>query len=135
MDTFGAPLPKPRKSLKFRGLASRVSLNESDDLPERCVCLGPTCGDIDLDIHSHNHSVSNWKRGIIKRCAHIQTADTKDPIFTEFYEFVKQEIRKLPIVPPSLNYKDMQDEWLDNSRYNMKQREHDENSCTTGYRW
>lgn len=122
MDTFGAPLPQTRKTLKFRGWAAGVPLDEPDDLPDRCTCLGPTIGDIDLDIHSHSHSIANWKRGIMKRCAHIQTADTKDPIFAEFYSFVDDYIHRLDRVPPNLDYTWMQDEWLEHSRYNQQQR-------------
>lgn len=123
MDTFGAPLPQTRKTLKFKALAADVPLDDSDDLPDRCVCLGPTIGDIELDIHSHNHSIANWKRGIMKRCAHAQNADINDPIFKEFYDFVDNYIRHLGYVPPDLNYQDMQNEWLDHSRYNQRQRQ------------
>lgn len=127
MSIFGAPLPQTRKSLKFRGLALEHTIEESDDIRERCVCLGPTIGNLELDIHSHNHSISNWKRGIIKRCAHIQQADVNDPIFKEFYQFVDDEIQKYPVLPGDLDFNTIREEWLEHSRYNgnMRQRMRD----------
>lgn len=122
MATFGANLPAKRKTLKFLGQASKHDINESDNTRERCVCLGPTIGNINLDIHSHNHTVSNWKRGIIKRCAHEQTADRKDPIFREFYDFVKDEIRRYPVLPGGLVFEELREEWLKHSRYNEKMK-------------
>lgn len=119
MSEFAPNLPQPRQSLEFTKAAQKIKLNELDDCRPRVTCLGPTTN---VMVYSHNHSISNWKRGIIKRCAHVEKQI--DPnVLKRFKEYVHNEIKKLPVAPPGLSFQELQEDWLLNSNYNGKRRQ------------
>lgn len=104
-----------RESLIFK---DDVKLEEHDNLPADVYRFGPLAG----NSYSVTHSLSNWQRGILKRCAH-QEHQSDEETKRKFYAFVKKYIRKMPMLPPGLDEQQLLSDWLDNSNYNGERRE------------
>lgn len=119
MQTFGQPLPQQRSSLRFSPNCSRVPLDEKDSCRERVTQLGPFS---DQQVYSHNHSISNWKRGLIKRVAPKEKPIDHETM-QKFKRFMDEEIKKLPVAPGGKTFAELQDDWLSHSNYNGKRRE------------
>lgn len=119
MSTFGSKLPAQRPSLRFSTNCSKVSLDELDSCRQRVTRLGP-CSD--AKVYSHNHSVSNWKRGLIKRVAPKEKPIDPD-VMRRFKEFMKDKIRHMPVAPGGQSFEVLQEDWLSHSNYNGKRRE------------
>lgn len=93
-------------------------MEEHDNLPPDVYRYGPLAG----DSYSVTHSLSNWHRGIIKRCAHKEHPSDPQTLH-KFYSFVKKYVRNMPMLPPGLDEQKLLDDWLDNSNYNGARRQ------------
>lgn len=112
-------LPQPRDTLKFNSRALKYSLDGHDNTKPDLLRFGPCSSD---PAYCVTTSKNNWRRGIIKRCAHAENpVDAK--LLKEFYKFVHDLITKIPILEPDKNFFELREDWLLNSNYSAKRRE------------
>lgn len=76
----------------------------------------------DADPHFVTYDASNFKRGLLKRCAHKEHPHVK-PIRKEFIAFCRQYIKKLPVLKEGLDREFLLNDWLENSNYNGARKE------------
>lgn len=119
LSKFASELPSPRASLHFSENCYEHPITQADKLPETETWFGPITFD---KTYSVTHSVSNWQRGIIKRCAHIEhPSDHK--LLSQFYKFVKKKISYYPVIPGGIDENTLLESWLENSNYNNNRKD------------
>lgn len=111
-------LPNSRDSLQFFGLSKRVKTDERYPPRKTEIRYGPTSG----TAFSVAHTPSNWKRGLLKRCAH-QFHPHDVSMRSAFFAFVREELKKYPVLPV-VSFEELQDEWLSNANYNLERKSH-----------
>lgn len=119
LSKFAPELPEPRKSLKFSFNCYEHPINMADKNPPTETWFGPITFD---KSYSVTHSISNWQRGIIKRCAHLEHP-RDDKLVKQFYKFVEKRIKRYPVIPGGLDEKILLEDWLNNSNYNGKRKD------------
>lgn len=112
-------LPQPRESLKFNARALDYSITGHDNTKPDLLRFGPQSTD---PCYCVTTSKNNWRRGIIKRCAHAENK-TNPKLLIEFYKFVHGIIKKLPILEGGHDFFELREDWLLNSNYSAKRRE------------
>lgn len=112
-------LPKPRETLIWNASALNYSLTGHDNTKPDLVRFGPCSTDPAFCVTT---SKNNWRRGIIKRCAHAENP-ANQKLLREFYRFVHGIIKKIPILQPDQDFFQLREDWLLNSNYSAKRRE------------
>lgn len=107
---------QPRKSLKFNAFADTITLDSPEVNGQEVLVIGPHSENI---VFSTSHTYSNWKRGLIKRVAHIEHPFIPE-VREQFYRFVSQHIHDfISPLPPGLEFQDLLENWLSNSHYTL----------------
>lgn len=115
-------LPNARASLKFINDNECSLQTDKFKMVNRKVPdyarIGPNL--LDHKIFYCTKSLSNWRRGVVKRVAHATNCQRN--VCVDFYHFIEtQIIPKLPVAP-KFDHSKLLEDWLSCSRYDTKRK-------------
>lgn len=115
-------LPPSRPSLRFQNDDEPIQQKGKFDVISRKVYdysrIGPNAAD--HEVHYCTKSLSNWRRGVVKRVAPLTTF--RQDVRSDFFAFVNNVIIPRMKVAPLIPNDILLENWLVNTRYNTKRR-------------